>query len=217
MKKSIIILFCIFGLTFANDRYIPSKEFKEYFNNEDCSLVLDKFYYLNCYDYGYKGTKAVAYRVEASNLKAVQLKNRPYFEEDTNIPKKYRTYWQDYKKSGYTRGHTAPNASFRFSVAAQKSVFLMSNITPQNAQINNKVWNKIEKRERQLALKNGSIEVLNLVIYQDNPKFIRNNIAIPSHYIKILKTNSYKECYQIPNQNVEDEKIKNYKIDCKIF
>lgn len=36
----------------------------------------------------------------------------------------------------------------------------MSNITPQNPQINQRVWNKIEKRERQVALKLGSLEVL---------------------------------------------------------
>ncbi|ECQ5795729.1 DNA/RNA non-specific endonuclease [Campylobacter coli] len=109
------------------------------------------------------------FKLEAENLKGEQIKKRPRFEDDTNIPKKYRTTWSDYKNSGYDRGHTISNASMRKTTQAQRSTFLMSNITPQNPQINQKVWNKIEKRERQVALKLGEIEVLNLVNYDSNP------------------------------------------------
>ncbi|ECP8537064.1 DNA/RNA non-specific endonuclease [Campylobacter jejuni] len=197
--------------------YHPSREFAKYFTTQNCSQVLDKFYYLNCYDYNYKGTKAIAYRLESDNLKAKQIKKRPRFEDDTNIPKKYRTTWSDYKNSSYTRGHTAPNASFSFSKAAQNSVFLMSNITPQNAQINNTIWNEIEQRERSLALKFQSIEVLNLVLYDKEPQYIKNRIAIPSFYVKIIKTPKFKECYQVPNHEVNDENIKQYQINCNKF
>ncbi|HEH6096160.1 TPA: DNA/RNA non-specific endonuclease, partial [Campylobacter jejuni] len=141
----------------------------------------------------------------------------PRFEDDTNIPKKYRTTWSDYKNSGYDRGHTLSNASMRKTTQAQRSTFLMSNITPQNPQINQRVWNKIEKRERQVASKLGSLEVLNLVNYDNNPQRIRNQIAIPSSYTKILKGENFKECYQVPNHEVENENIKNYKVNCDIL
>lgn len=90
----------------------------------------------------------------------------------------------------------------------------MSNITPQNPQINQRVWNKIEKRERQVALKLGSLEVLNLVNYDNNPQRIRNQIAIPSSYIKIIKGNNFKECYKVPNYEVDNLSIKRYKFNC---
>ncbi|WP_436404722.1 DNA/RNA non-specific endonuclease, partial [Campylobacter jejuni] len=84
-------------LAFADyTQYKPSEEFAKYFTKQSCSQVLDKFYYLNCYDYNLKGTKAVAYKLEADNLKGKQIKKRPRFEDDTNIPKKYRTTWSDY-------------------------------------------------------------------------------------------------------------------------
>ncbi|MGH2304953.1 DNA/RNA non-specific endonuclease [Campylobacter taeniopygiae] len=216
MKTLTLIFLCFFS-AFALESYTPNKDFSSYFNSFNCSQVLNKFFYINCYDYSLKGTKAVAYKVEASNLKMKQIKKRPRFEDDTNIPKKYRTTWSDYKHSGYTRGHTASNASFRFSKAAQNSVFLMSNMTPQNEQINAKVWNEIEQRERKLALKFQSVEVLNLVLYDKNPKRIKNNIAIPSFYVKIIQTPKFKECYQVPNHEVDDEKINHYKIPCEQF
>ncbi len=153
--------------------------------------------------------------MEAENLKGEQIKKRPRFEDGTNIPKKYRTTWSDYRNSGYDRGHTLSNASMRKTTQAQRSTFLMSNITPQNPQINQRVWNKIEKRERQVALKLGSLEVLNLVNYDNNPQRIRNQIAIPSSYIKILKGENFKECYQVPNHEVDDENIRSYQVKCQ--
>lgn len=215
--KILIVLLILYLKSFAFEHYKPSAEFASYFNPINCSQILDKFFYLNCYDYKLKGTKAIAYQVEAKNFKNKQIKKRPRFEDDTNIPKKYRTTWSDYKNSGYTRGHTAPNASFNFNKAAQNSVFLMSNITPQNEQINNKIWNEIEQKERILALKFHNIEVLNLVLYDKNPQFIKNHIAIPFSYIKIIKTPKFKECYKVPNHEVENEDINKYKINCDKF
>ncbi|MFQ6341766.1 DNA/RNA non-specific endonuclease [Campylobacter sp. VTCC 70190] len=215
--KIFIFLISLTLHAFALEAYKASADFSSYFNPMNCSQVLNKFFYLNCYDYKLKGTKAVAYSLEAKNLNAKQIKKRPRFEDDTNIPKKYRTTWSDYKNSGFTRGHIAPNASFSFSKAAQNSVFLMSNITPQNAQINNKIWNEIEKRERILALKFQSVEVLNLILYDENPKHIKNHIAIPSFYIKIIKAPKFKECYKVPNHEVNDENIKTYQIQCDKF
>lgn len=86
--KKLTILFLLATLAFADyTQYKPSEEFAKYFTKQNCSQVLDKFYYLNCYDYDYKGTKAVAYRLEAENLRGKQIKKRPRFEDDTNIPK----------------------------------------------------------------------------------------------------------------------------------
>ncbi|EMC9372750.1 DNA/RNA non-specific endonuclease [Campylobacter lari] len=215
MLKKIFLLALFTSLSFAKyTQYKPSEDFAKYFTTQNCSQVLDKFYYINCYDYNYKGTKAVSYKLEADNLKGEQIKKRPRFEDDTNIPKKYRTTWSDYKNSGYDRGHTLSNASMRKTTQAQRSTFLMSNITPQNPQINQKVWNKIEKRERQIALKLGEIEVLNLVNYDSNPQRIKNQIAIPNSYIKIIKGNNFKECYKVPNYEVENLSIKRYKFNC---
>ncbi|APA51633.1 DNA/RNA non-specific endonuclease [Campylobacter jejuni] len=201
--KKLIILSLLSTLAFADyTQYKPSEDFAKYFTKQNCSQVLDKFYYINCYDYSLKGE---------------QIKKRPRFEDDTNIPKKYRTTWSDYKNSGYDRGHTLSNASMRKTTQAQRSTFLMSNITPQNPQINQRVWNKIEKRERQVALKLGSLEVLNLVNYDNNPQRIKNNIAIPSSYTKILKGDNFKECYQVPNHDVENENLRIYKVKCDNF
>ncbi|HEA8109286.1 DNA/RNA non-specific endonuclease [Campylobacter lari] len=215
MKKALIL--CALALSsFAYTQYELDPSFKKYFQN--CSLLMDKYYYINCYDYNYKGTKAIAYKLEARILNQKHIKKRPKFKDDTNIPKKYRTYWEDYIKSGYTRGHVVPNQSMNTTPQAQLSTFLMSNITPQKKDINAKIWNEIEQRERYLAKKYKELEVLNLILYDDKPKRIKNNIAIPSFYVKILKAKNYSECYKVPNNDNFAEFDKNYfKEDCKKY
>ncbi|HHS6625818.1 TPA: DNA/RNA non-specific endonuclease, partial [Campylobacter jejuni] len=48
----------------------------------------------------------------------------------------------------------------------------------------------------------------------NNPQRIRNQIAIPSSYIKIIKGNNFKECYKVPNYEVDNLSIKRYKFNC---
>ncbi|MBT0741337.1 DNA/RNA non-specific endonuclease [Campylobacter lari] len=215
MKK--VLTLCALALSsFAYTQYELHPSFKAYF--KDCSLLMDKYYYINCYDYNYKGTKAIAYKLEAKILNQGHIKKRPRFQEDTNIPKKYRTYWEDYLRSGYTRGHVVPNQSMNATPQAQLSTFLMSNITPQKKDINAEIWNEIEQRERYLAKKNKKLEVLNLVLYDDKPKRIKNNIAIPSFYVKILKAKNFSECYKVPNNDNFARFNRNYfKEDCKKY
>ncbi|HEC1781330.1 TPA: DNA/RNA non-specific endonuclease [Campylobacter lari] len=215
MKK--VLALCALALSsFAYTQYELHPSFKAYF--KDCSLLMDKYYYINCYDYNYKGTKAIAYKLEAKILNQGHIKKRPRFQEDTNIPKKYRTYWEDYLRSGYTRGHVVPNQSMNVTPQAQLSTFLMSNITPQKKDINAEIWNEIEQRERYLAKKNKELEVLNLVLYDDKPKRIKNNIAIPSFYVKILKAKNFTECYKVPNNDNFARFDRNYfKEDCKKY
>ncbi|EAJ5416968.1 DNA/RNA non-specific endonuclease, partial [Campylobacter jejuni] len=68
--KKLMILPLLATLALADyTQYKPSEDFAKYFTKQSCSQVLDKFYYLNCYDYNLKGTKAVAYKLEADNLK----------------------------------------------------------------------------------------------------------------------------------------------------
>ncbi|EAI6087313.1 DNA/RNA non-specific endonuclease, partial [Campylobacter jejuni] len=56
--KKLIILSLLATLAFADyTQYKPSENFAKYFTKQNCSQVLDKFYYINCYDYSLKGTK----------------------------------------------------------------------------------------------------------------------------------------------------------------
>lgn len=71
---------------------------------------------------------------------------RPNFSRDNQAPNCPSP--DDYKKSGYDRGHMAPNYAIvtRYGEWLQKRTFLMSNIAPQTAELNRGVWRELEHR-----------------------------------------------------------------------
>ena len=221
MRKGYIFVFfiilAIFSLLLHSaeyHQYKPSPRVAKYFNKEECSIVLNKFYYLNCYSYDYKSSKVVAYELDKQNLIGDYIKKRPPFKPDNALKKEYRTYPSNYTNTGYDRGHIIPNASMRATKEAQESTFLMSNITPQKPIVNRRVWKDIETRERDLAIKEGRLEVLNIIAFDDHPNYIKD-IAIPMGYIKVLIAKNIQECYYVPNIDIKDLNYEHYKIDCE--
>lgn len=50
----------------------------------------------------------------------------------------------DYMQSGYSRGHMCPSGDNKWNQRAQEESFLMTNICPQNSQLNGGDWNDLE-------------------------------------------------------------------------
>ncbi len=71
---------------------------------------------------------------------------RPNFSRDVKVDRAPSP--GDYKNSGYDRGHMAPNYAIatRYGEAAQRSTFLMTNISPQTAELNRGPWRNMEHR-----------------------------------------------------------------------
>lgn len=59
-----------------------------------------------------------------------------------------QAYDSDYRGSGWDRGHMAPSADMKWSSQVQEECFYLTNICPQNHNLNAGVWNDLEKRVR---------------------------------------------------------------------
>ena len=195
----------------------------KFFNKKKCDqILLNNGFFKTCYNYEMKGANFVAYTIKGKNVDKMNIKKRPSFYEDKNIPKQYRSHSNDYKNNRYKndRGHLAEDASFDYSQRSLKSVYTMSNIIPQHKSINrsDKAWKGLEKFARSLAKGLGSINVLNGVEYDKKPKRIgRGKIAIPKAYWKILyNEDGYKQCFYFENTNKDKIKgINDYEVNCK--
>ncbi|MGI2325613.1 MULTISPECIES: DNA/RNA non-specific endonuclease [Methylococcus] len=72
-------------------------------------------------------------------------------------PRHFRTDWRnltrvspdDYTRSGYDRGHMAPNHAMDllFGRPGQLDSFLMTNVVPQKPELNRKLWERLEEAE----------------------------------------------------------------------
>ena len=62
-------------------------------------------------------------------------------DEDISLP---RATLEDYRDSGWTRGHMYPAGDNKWHEQAMFETFALSNVCPQNASLNSGLWNSIE-------------------------------------------------------------------------
>ena len=141
-------------------------------------------------------------------------RDRFSFHEDKQLPACVRSILNDYRKSGFDRGHLAPAADHKDSEKSMKDTFLLSNISPQDPNLNRVYWAKLEKYVRELVYKHGKVTVVTGPLFlpktrKDGKKFVsyqvigNNNVAVPTHYFKIIRAKSLEEAYIMPNRFVE--------------
>ncbi|WP_455665882.1 DNA/RNA non-specific endonuclease [Phocaeicola sp.] len=105
-----------------------------------------------------------------------------------------KAYTGDYTKSGYDRGHMAPAADMKWSRQAMEESFYLSNICPQNPNLNRGDWNDLEEQSRKWAKKYGVVYITCGPIYDTKrPKRIGNNkVAVPDAFYKVVLINDKK-------------------------
>lgn len=132
------------------------------------------------------------------------------FKEDDEIYPPHRSQLSDYYQSGFDRGHHAPAANHRTSEDELRATFLLSNISPQDAEFNRGLWAKLEKTIRILASETEWVDVttgpLFLAHEEANGKRVvtyqvigKNDVAVPTHFFKVIKTPERSWAYVIPN------------------
>jgi endonuclease G len=113
------------------------------------------------------------------------------FIPDPDIPVEESAVSDDYKNSGWDRGHMAPAADMKWSKKAMKESFYLSNICPQNRNLNAGIWKDLEEQVRGLAVQRGNIYVVCGPVTAKNYKTVgKNRVAIPDAFFKALLQNS---------------------------
>ena len=96
--------------------------------------------------------------------------------------------WYEYKGSCYDRGHMAPANDMRWSVQSMSDCFLMTNICPQNHDLNGGSWNKLELKVHEWAKRYGKIIVATGPIFDNATHRIgkNNDIVVPAGFFKVV-------------------------------
>jgi endonuclease G, mitochondrial len=218
MKKIFFTFLCF--LTF-NEANSLSKNIidNKFITEKNCNKILDnQNLFLNCYDYDLKSIIFSYSKLYGDKVHLNNIKKRPKFFSDTNIPKKYRSHYSTYIKTKFDRGHsiTANDASFDFSHKTLKPTYVMSNIIPQRPVTNRNSYLKIELLSRKLAYKLGHIEIFQKINFHPTPERIgKEQIAVPDSFHIALFNNEYnfKKCFYLSNNN-KPYKLEQMLIDC---
>lgn len=120
--------------------------------------------------------------------KRFNIGKRPKFTVD--MRSEVKISHGDYIRSGYTRGHLAPNYAIasRYGKEAQKEAFLMTNISPQTALLNQKSWQRLEEVvANDFSEWHDGFWVITGPIFNQSPQTLKETkIAIPDAFYKIL-------------------------------
>lgn len=94
----------------------------------------------------------------------------------------------DYKKSGYDKGHMAPAADMKWSETAMRESFYFTNICPQLHNLNAGIWQDFEDKTRQWARQYQTVYVVcGPVVNQNRLGTIgQNNVVVPDGFYKVL-------------------------------
>ncbi|MGB7422338.1 MAG: DNA/RNA non-specific endonuclease [Comamonas sp.] len=150
----------------------------------------------------------VAQRLNRQSIEDADEKRAKRFFADARLPRAERAELDDYKKSGYSRGHMAPAGDMSTPTAMAQS-FSLANVVPQNAQHNGGAWAKIERDTRQYVRRaKGNVFVITGPVFaNDAPQIGANRVKVPAYLYKLVYDATSQRAWAYWQQNREGETV----------
>lgn len=156
------------------------------------TVALDKKFFKISYDKKHRLARSVKYTLKVENLKKPKVKRSHRFFADIELLKLKLVPVgpEDYKNSGYDRGHLAPSGDFLWSREANKATFVMSNMVPQKPRLNRVAWRAIENKVRSWACTEKELIVITGPILNTNLPVTSTGVKIPKKFYKVIYDNT---------------------------
>lgn len=115
----------------------------------------------------------------------IERSNTFYEDEEVPVP---RATSEDYRGSGWSRGHMCPAGDNKWDIEAMNQSFSLINVCPQDANLNSGLWNSIEIDCRNWAKKFQDIYIIcGPVFYNQVHEQIGNNkVFVPEAFFKVI-------------------------------
>jgi DNA/RNA endonuclease G (NUC1) len=199
VKKSFVLLLLIFRITAAFPCDLPD-HFEFQVSNKDEVL------YSGCYDAIHKGPHITEYVLTQERIlgKSVRRPSAPFTQDRDggvlqNLLKENGhslPHHNDYTRSGYDRGHMAPNGDFNDTHENALLTFFIANIWPQTPDVNRVEWLKTENETRRLAIEYLIVKVV--IIVDEFSDTQVKDIQVPLSFKKrVYKLDSDEPIYEI--------------------
>lgn len=128
----------------------------------------------------------VAYVLERNEVNAPKTKRSDKFIKDPSVNFSQGGN-EDYRRSGYDRGHLAPAADMSWSPKTMSESFYFSNMSPQKPAFNRGVWKELEELVRKWADKESLLLVATgPVLKKDLKRIGPNRVAVPEYFYKVI-------------------------------
>ena len=153
---------------------------------EPYTSVLQRESYITSYNSETKCPNWVAWHLTAEHADG-EIAREKSFYEDLDVPAPRATN-EDYRRSGWSRGHMCPAGDNKWDEKAMQESNLLTNICPQNQELNSGVWNVIERDCRKWAKKYGDVYIVcgPILLNKDHETIGLNKVVVPEAFFKVV-------------------------------
>lgn len=147
----------------------------------------------------------VKYINTKQSISIKDFKRKNNFREDPLV-KTQSASLEDYRNSGFDRGHLCPAGDMSFSEQAMSESFYMSNMSPQNPSFNRGIWKKLENKAREWAdIYDSTIIYCGGVLDSIRTSIGPNKVSVPKYYYKVVYCPKIKSSvgFILPNQKCD--------------
>lgn len=163
------------------------------FSFAKCKAQTAPFYYVKhksyevYYDMVNHSPAVVVYSLELSDFAGNCKLSGQHFKQDTKLPRP-RVKDDDFKGSGYVRGHLCPAGDRDSNKALMKDTYYCSNIVPMSMVTNSGNWKKTEDYARSLAAHGCKIVVAAVPLFMNcDTTFVgHTKVRVPGTIIKAV-------------------------------
>ena len=155
--------------------------------------IIQRTGYTLSYDARNKTPQWVAWELTKEETRGKEERS-DRFETDPDV-KGGKVEYHDYSGSGYDRGHMAPAGDMKWSKKAMEESFYMSNICPQDHNLNTEDWNDLEMKSREWARRYGKVYIVCGPIYKGirNEYIGEHRVKVPDAFFKVILINDAKK------------------------
>lgn len=148
--------------------------------------IIERSAYTLSYNKEWVNCNWVYWKLTSDHCKGNNMRENEKFVEDNQVHGTRATH-QDYIQSGYDRGHMCPAGDNKWDKTALSETFKLSNICPQNHNLNTGDWNDLEQACRFWAKTYGEVYIVCGPIYNKGVRNrIKNKIGIPDAFFKCV-------------------------------
>ena len=174
-----------------------------------CSQIIHYSYYSLCYEKEHRQSSWTKHQLTPELIKGQQKRTNDY-RHDPLLPGPVKA--KDYHGSGYDRGHLVPAADMKLNHQSMSETFYMTNMSPQVAGFNRRIWAGIESHIRSQVSDFGMAHVITAPVLTPDLEVINSGVTVPRWYYKIAYFPEFQfmEAYLIENKNHPGAKIEEF-------
>ena len=153
------------------------------------SLLLERYCYTESYNANTRQPNWVMWQLTEDHV--MQRKEGVWneYREDSELSLEIRATLADYASSGYDRGHMCPGGDCNWDDVGRDETYVLSNMCPQNPNLNRGDWKEIEMACRKWAKQYGNIYIVCGPIFlksQQHERIGPNQIPVPEAFFKVV-------------------------------